>query len=58
MKTQPLVTYIAALIVLCVWVGVIVVSTITHDYTGLNIITPVLMIIVGALFAWRRNGAN
>ena len=53
---RPTVTDIAAVVVLGVWAGFSVAAALTGDYTGLQIVTPIMVIIAGALFVAKRNG--
>lgn len=48
--------YILALIVAGVWAIVSLVSLLIGDYTGLTIVTPVMVIVAGFVFGFKRNG--
>ena len=48
--------YIIALTVAAVWAVVSLVSLLIEDYTGLTIVTPVMVIVAGFLFGIKRNG--
>ena len=48
--------YIIALIVAGVWAIVSLVSLLLKDYTGLTIVTPVMVIVAGFLFGFKKNG--
>lgn len=57
MTNQTLLTLIA-LIVTATWTILALVSVIIRDYTSLTIVSPVMLIVAGALFAARRNGGS
>ena len=48
--------YIIALVVAGVWATVSLVSLLLKDYTGLTIVTPVMVIVAGFLFGYKKNG--
>jgi hypothetical protein len=48
--------YIIALVVAGVWAIVSLVSLLLKDYTGLTIVTPVMVIVAGFLFGFKKNG--
>jgi hypothetical protein len=48
--------YIIALVVAGVWAIVSLVSLFLKDYTGLTIVTPVMVIVAGFLFGFKKNG--
>lgn len=54
---QILITLIA-MIVAVTWSAVAFASLWIQDYTALTIISPAMLIVVGALFAAKRNGRN
>jgi len=54
-KRDDLITLLAC-IVAGVWATSSFASIITQDYTSLSIVTPVMLIVAGFLFAARRNG--
>lgn len=43
-----------ALVVLGVWAVVALVSAFTHDYEALSIVTPVMVIVAGAVMGIKR----
>ena len=53
---RPSITDIAAVVVLGVWAGFSVAAAVTGDYTGLQLVTPIMVILAGALFVIKRNG--
>jgi len=53
---QVLVTFVA-LVVTVVWALATILAIIERDYTGLSIVTPVMLVVTGCLFAFgKRNG--
>lgn len=48
---------LAAYAVVVIWSIVASIATITGDYTGLQLVTPVMLVLAGALFVI-RNGRN
>lgn len=44
-------TNLAAIVVLAVWVSTVVDGMLTGDYEGLQIVTPIVVILAGWLFA-------
>lgn len=55
MNKEALTTILALLIAL-VWAVVAIASVITQEYNSLAIITPVMLIVAGFLFGYKRNG--
>lgn len=51
-------TTILALLVAVVWSVVAIASVITAQYNSLAIITPVMLIVAGFLFGYKRNGGS
>lgn len=49
-------TTILALIIASVWSIVAIASVITQEYNSLAIITPVMLIVAGFLFGYKKNG--
>jgi hypothetical protein len=50
--------YIIALMVAGVWALVSLISLLLKDYTGLTIVTPVMVIVAGFLFGYKKNGSS
>lgn len=58
MTSQALITLVA-IAVTFVWAVVTLASLLLQEYTALSIVTPVMLIVTGFLFAVRRgNGKN
>jgi len=51
-------TTILALLIAVVWSLVAISSVITKEYNSLGIITPVMLIVAGFLFGYKKNGNN
>lgn len=49
-------TTILALAIAFVWSVVAISSVITQEYNSLAIITPVMLIVAGFLFGYKKNG--
>ena len=47
---------VIALLVAGVWALVALISLLLKDYTGLSIVTPVMVIVAGFLFGFKKNG--
>ena len=54
--TRETLTTILALSIAFVWSIVAISSVITKDYNSLAIITPVMLIVAGFLFGYKKNG--
>ena len=52
------VVIVLAFIISGVWAVSAIGSLVTKEYTSLSIITPVMLIVTGFLFAVGRNGGN
>jgi len=54
--TKDMLTTILALTIALVWSIVAISSVITKDFNALAIITPVMLIVAGFLFGYKKNG--
>jgi ATP/ADP translocase len=53
---KELLTTILALSIAFVWSVVAISSVVTKEYNALAIITPVMLIVAGFLFGYKKNG--
>lgn len=53
---KEILTTILALAIAFVWSVVAISSVITKEYNSLAIITPVMLIVAGFLFGYKKNG--
>ena len=54
--SKDFLTTILALVIAFVWAVVAISSVVTQEYNSLAIITPVMLIVAGFLFGYKKNG--